>query len=78
MTLTLEKPETEKQLRRVARSRGLAPIALIEALLEKEEQEQKEEAAFSKSLARNAALLSEAKLRQLWDTPEEDAAWSHL
>ena len=78
MTLTIEKPETEKLLRRVARSRGLAPADLIQALLEEEEQEQAQEAAFAKSLARNAALLSEAKLRQLWDTPEEDAAWSHL
>lgn len=31
-----------------------------------------------KSLAHTTALLSEAKLRQIWDTPEEDAAWSHL
>lgn len=46
--------------------------------LEEEEQEQAQEATFAKSLARNAALLSEAKLRQVWDTPEEDAAWSHL
>ena len=78
MTLTLEKPEQEELLRRVARSRGLAPDALILALLQEAEAHREQETAFSKSLARNAALLSEAKLRQIWDTPEEDAAWSHL
>jgi hypothetical protein len=78
MTLTLEKPEEEKLLRRVARSRGLKPDALIVALLKQAEQEEEQEKAFSQNLAHNAALLSEAKLRQIWDTPEEDAAWSHL
>nr|WP_309695380.1 hypothetical protein [Armatimonas sp.] len=75
MRLTLEKPEEEKLLRRVARSRGLKPDALILMLLQEAEAQ---ESAFNKNIARSAALLSEAKLRKLWDTPEEDAAWSHL
>jgi uncharacterized protein (DUF1778 family) len=29
-------------------------------------------------LAQQTALLSEAALRRLWDTPEEDEAWRHL
>lgn len=78
MTLTIEKPEEEKLLRRVARSRGLKPDALILTLLQEAEAEREQESAFSKAIARNTALLSEAKLRQIWDTPEEDAAWSHL
>jgi hypothetical protein len=78
MTLTIEKPEEEKLLRRVARSRGLKPDALILALLQEAEAQQAQEVAFNKNIARNAALLSEAKLRQICDTPEEDAAWSHL
>jgi len=29
-------------------------------------------------LARLTALASESVLSQIWDTPEEDAAWAHL
>jgi hypothetical protein len=30
------------------------------------------------SEGRAMALMSEAALRKIWDTPEEDEAWSHL
>lgn len=78
MTLTIEKPKEEKLLRRVARSCGLKPAALTLALLQEAEAQQAQESAFNKSTARSAALLSEAKLRQIGDTPEDAAAWSHL
>ena len=65
-------------MRRVARSRRLAPNALILAHLQQAEAAQAQDIAFNKSIARNAALVSEAKLRQIWDTPEDAAAWSHL
>ncbi|WP_309707608.1 hypothetical protein [Armatimonas sp.] len=75
MTLTIEKPEEERLLRRVARSRGLKPDALILALLQEAEAQ---EITLNKSIARSAALLTGAKLRQIGDTPEDAAAWSHL
>jgi hypothetical protein len=40
--------------------------------------EPEQEQAFDQDLARNTALLSEAKLRQIWDTSDEDAEFDDV
>lgn len=76
MSITLELPaDAAKLIERYAAEHhedlsGYASRLLARALAE----EQREEA----SAGRDAARLAEPKLAALWDSPEEDAAWSHL
>ena len=71
MTLTLT-PDTETRLRTVAEERGQDPIQLHEDLL-------RQALAEAETLADQTtrAALS-GPIFDLWNTPEEDAAWEHL
>ena len=71
MTLTLT-PDTEILLRTVAEERGLDPIQFHEDLL----RQALAEAESPADVTTQAALAG--PIFDLWNSPEEDAAWEHL
>jgi hypothetical protein len=80
MALTLN-PDTERRLQTVAEEQGRDPAELHEDLLRQalalmETAKPKEEPRSLADLTTAAALAG--PIFDLWNTPEEDAAWEHL
>lgn len=71
MTLTLT-PDTAILLRTAAEERGLDPADLHESLL----KQALAESEWLADLTTQAALSG--PIFDLWNSPEEDAAWAHL
>lgn len=76
MTITMDlTPEVEQLAKAKAEAKGIPLEDYLPSLLA-EAVQQEDWAEDDASLA--TIMGSEATMRRLWDTPEEDEAWKHL
>ncbi len=76
MSITMElAPEIEQLAKAKAEAKGVSLEEYLPDLVAQAIQQ----AAWDKDDASLATIVgSEATMRRLWDTPEEDEAWKHL
>ena len=68
-------PELEQLAKVRAEAQGVSVEGYLSLLVAQKVQQE----AWAEDDASRATIMgSEATMRRLWDTPEEDAAWKHL